>query len=66
MKESYNFDNAGVRPIRPSGTRWISHKIGAMTQILDTFGLHITHSERMLLPIQVIEQKNAIESKVII
>ena len=47
MKESYNFDNAGFRPIRASGTQWISHKIGAMTQILDKFGLYITHLENV-------------------
>ena len=35
----------GVRPIRASGARWISHKIGAMTQVLDKFGLYITHLE---------------------
>ena len=42
-KERYEFDNAGVRPIRASGTLWISHKIGALTQIADKFGLYITH-----------------------
>ena len=47
MKESYNLDNAGVRPIRASGIRWISHKIGALTRILDKFGLHITHLENV-------------------
>ena len=47
MKESYDFDNAGVRPIRASGTRWISHKIGTMTRILDKFGLYITHLENV-------------------
>ena len=47
MKESYGFDNAGVRPIRASDTRWISHKIGAMTRILDKFGLCITYLENV-------------------
>ena len=47
MKESYNFDNAGNRPIRASGTRWIFHKIGPMTRILDKFGLCITHLENV-------------------
>ena len=49
MKESYDFDNAGVRPIRGSGTRWISHKIGAMTRTLDKFGLYITHLENVAI-----------------
>ena len=47
MKESYNFDNEGYRPIRASETRWISQKIGTMTQILDKFGLCITHLENV-------------------
>ena len=47
MKESYNFDNAGNRPIRASGTQWIFHKIGPMTRILDKFGLCITNLENV-------------------
>ena len=43
LKESYDFDNVGFRPIRASGTQWISQKFGTMTQILDKFGLYITH-----------------------
>ena len=43
VKESYDFDNVGFRPIRASGAQWISQKIGTMTQILDKFGLYITH-----------------------
>ena len=31
--------------MRASGTQWISHKIGTMTQILDRFGLYITYLE---------------------
>ena len=49
VKESYDFDNAAVRPIRASGARWISHKIGAMTRILDKFGLYITHLENVAI-----------------
>ena len=26
MKETMEFDSAGVRPVRASGTRWIAHK----------------------------------------
>ena len=47
MKESYNFDNTGVTPTRASGTRRISHKTGAVTRILDKFGLCITHLENV-------------------
>ena len=44
--------------------RWIAYKTATKTQILDKLGLYITHLENAAL-IQVTEQKNAIELKVI-
>ena len=44
--------------------RWIAYKTATKTQILDKLGLYITHLENAA-SIQVTEQKNAIELKVI-
>ena len=64
MKESYNFDNAEVRPTRASGNRRISHKTGTMTRILDKFGLYITHLENVATDTSY-RAKEPIESKII-
>ena len=42
MKKCHNFDNAGVRSIRASGTQWITYKISSMTWIIEKFDLCIT------------------------
>ena len=44
--------------------RWIAYKTATKTQILDKLGLYITHLENAA-SIQVTEQKNAIQLKVI-
>ena len=61
MKKCYNFGNAGVWSIKTSD---IAYKTATKTQILDKLGLYITLLENAAL-IQVTEQKNAIELKVI-
>ena len=37
----------GVRPVKASGTHWISHKVNAMKLCLDKWGLYIQHLENM-------------------
>jgi len=37
------FDDAGVRPLRASGSRWVSHKLNAMKRILSKFGVYTNH-----------------------
>ena len=47
MKDGFEFDDAGVRPIKAAGTRWIAHKTSAMSRIIDKFGLYISHLENV-------------------
>lgn len=37
------FDDAGVRPVRSSGSRWVSHKLNAMKHVLSKFGAYTNH-----------------------
>ena len=43
LKECFQFDEDGVRPVRACGTRWISHKVSAMKRILSKFGAYTAH-----------------------
>lgn len=38
-----NVDEAGIKPIRASGSRWVSHKINAMRRILSKYGAYTGH-----------------------
>ena len=51
LKEFLQFDDLhktkGVRPIRATGTRWVSHKLNAMKRILSNYGAYTTHLTRL-------------------
>ena len=32
-----------MRPVRASGTRWVSHKVEAMKRVLSKFGAYTSH-----------------------
>ena len=36
-------DDAGTRPVRASGSRWISHKLDAMRRVLSKYGAYTNH-----------------------
>ncbi|CAB3993296.1 zinc finger 862-like [Paramuricea clavata] len=43
LKECLEFDEDGIRPVRASGTRWVSHKVKAMKRVLSKYGAYIAH-----------------------
>ena len=43
LKEFMKFDDAGIRPVRASGTRWVTHKLSAMKRIISKFGAYTSH-----------------------
>ena len=43
LKQCLSFDDNGIKPIRASGTRWVSHKINAMKRVLSKFGVYTNH-----------------------
>ena len=43
LKQCIEFDGGGVRPVRASGSRWISHKLNAMKRIVAKFGAYTNH-----------------------
>ena len=43
MKSFITFDDAGSRPIRASGSRWVSHIVSAMRRILSKYGAYTNH-----------------------
>ena len=47
MKETFEFDDGGVKPVRACGTRWVDHKSKAMKRILEKYGVFIAHLENV-------------------
>ena len=40
LRECVEFDDAGVRPLHASGSRWVAHKLNAMKRVLSKFGAY--------------------------
>lgn len=43
LKEFFDFDGGGIRPIRACGSRWLSHKLNAMKRVLSKYGAYTQH-----------------------
>ena len=43
LKQYFEFDDDGVRPVRASGSRWISHKLNAMKRVVSKYGTYTAH-----------------------
>ena len=43
LRQYLTFDDKGVRPVRASGSRWVTHKINAMKRVLSKFGAYVSH-----------------------
>ena len=43
LKQYISFDGAGMKPLRASGSRWVSHKLSAMKRVLSKYGAYTAH-----------------------
>ena len=43
LKDCFEFDDVGIRPVRACGTRWVAHKLNAMKRVVSKFGACTTH-----------------------
>ena len=43
LKECLQFHGDGTKPIRASGSRWISHKLAALKRALSKYGAYTHH-----------------------
>lgn len=43
LKECINVHEAGIKPIRATGSRWVSHKLDAVRRILSKYGVYTGH-----------------------
>lgn len=43
LRECFELEEGGVRPLRSSGSRWISHKWNAMKLVLAKYGAYTSH-----------------------
>ena len=43
LKQCLQFDDGGTKPIRASGSRWISHKLNALKRVLSQYGAYTHH-----------------------
>lgn len=43
LRECLVFNDSGIRPIRASGSRWITHKVNATKRVISKFGAYTSH-----------------------
>ena len=43
LRKCAYFDSGGVRPVRSIGSRWITHKLSAMKQVISKLGVYTHH-----------------------
>ena len=43
LKNCLTFDDKGIKPVRASGSRWVTHKINAMKRVLSKYGAYTNH-----------------------
>ena len=43
LKICLNFDDKGIKPVRASGSRWVTHKLNAMKHVLSKYGAYTNH-----------------------
>ncbi len=43
LRQCLTFGDAGIRPVRASGSRWVTHKLNAMKRVLSKFGAYTNH-----------------------
>ena len=48
LKEICEFDDERVKPHRAAGMRWIAHKLEALQNMLDKYGLYMQHFENII------------------
>lgn len=56
LRECLVFDDAGIKPIRACGTRWICHKLSAMKRVISKYGAFIGHLSSPLKIVQLDQQ----------
>ena len=63
LKEILEFENDVIKPHRAAGTRWISHKLLALENMLGKFGLYMTHFENTISDTSKKTDKATLEGK---
>ena len=43
VKQCLQFDDGGNKPVRTSGSRWITHKLSALRRVLSRYGAYTNH-----------------------
>ena len=43
IKNCLTFDDKGIKPVRASGSRWVTHKLNAMKRVLSKYGAYTNH-----------------------
>ena len=63
LKDIYRFVDEKVKPYRASGTRWISHQLLALGNMLDKYGLYMQHFENIIADTSKHTDKATLEGK---
>ena len=63
MKGQYEFHEDGVRPVKATGTQWIDHKLHAIEQLVDKFGLYYQHIQHAIPEIKSSKDHATLQGK---
>ena len=63
LKEICKFEDNQVKPHRATGTRWIAHKLEALHNMLDKYGLYMQHFENIIADTSKQTDKAKLEGK---
>ena len=48
LKEVYEIDGKGVKPIQATVTRWVDHKLKAMLRLVSAFRVYTQHQQNVI------------------
>ena len=63
IKGDFEMYGEGVKPLKATGTRWIDHRIRAMSRLVDKFGLYVRHLKEFIAAEKKFENKSNSERK---
>ena len=48
LRDQYEMYGSGVKPVKASGIRWIDHRVRAMQNLVDKYGLYTSHLQNVI------------------
>ena len=63
IQNDFEFSGQGVKPVKATGTRWIDHRIRAVSRVIDKFGLYSQHLKKFISKEKNSQTKAVVQGK---